>query len=82
VNDAVWVWTPPVVAGETPETVVLPALVVPTDQVNSVPVADGPLVDQPWTYTVYVFAAAVALRSVTCSFELSSSKHASDEFFR
>jgi hypothetical protein len=39
----------------TPESVLLPALVVPTVHVNSVPVADGELpVLNPWMYTLSV----------------------------
>ena len=62
----------PIVAGLTiPESVVLPADAVPTTHENSVPVADGPFVAKPCTYTVSARADVLGA-SVTSSFESPS----------
>ncbi len=71
-NVAVCVWIPTVAGLTTPESVVLPAEAVPTDHVNSVPVAAGALpVLNPWMYTVRVRSAPVGA-SVTSSLESPS----------
>jgi hypothetical protein len=64
-NVAVWVWTPTLAGLTTPESVVLPALVVRTVHMNSVLVADGELpVLNPWMYTLSV----IGVYTKTCLF--------------